>query len=400
VTSALRLTTAEVDERIEAVRAMLDRTTARLVELDADVTRRLLETASELQGATAAAWADGARRHQALWEGQLALERLLERMARERGARRSAPQWVLVRLDALLQGAFVELPRPGESGLPRLTEQTSPTVSCSVAEAFDRMSTDFDVVTQLLGAVAEAWGETTERLHHVGAVLAALDRGSEAAGHRRPNDLAPLTRAVRDAEATVRHDPLALDPDRVAQLEVRAQRLRDTAEEADRERRAESKKLVAAEQSIGAGLESLIACRVQVDAWSQKIVVPDSTVQGLDVLERDLERLDQECARARSLGIGASAEDLRHRSDRLRDEVTRLAASESTRMARRDELRGLLAAYRAKALALELAENTEIETLSQAAERALYVAPCDVDAAEGCVRELQQAILRLQKARP
>ncbi len=213
MTSSLRLTTADIDERIEAVRVVLDRTTARLVELDADVTRRLLETTSELRGATAAAWADAARRHEALWEGQLALERLLERMADERGTRRSVPQWVLVRLDALLQGPSVELPRSDEVGVPRLTEQLSPTVSCSIAEAFDRMSADFDVVTRLLAAVAQAWGETTERLRRVGAVLAELHHGDEAQGVRRPNDLDPLSRDLQNAETMVRHDPMALDPD-------------------------------------------------------------------------------------------------------------------------------------------------------------------------------------------
>ena len=398
MTSALRLTTADVDERIAAVRAVLDRTTARLVELDADVTRRLLETTQELRGATAAAWDDAARRHGELWEGQLAIERLLERLARERGTKKSAPQWVLVQLDALLQGAFVELPRPGESGLPRLTEQTAPTVSCSINEAFDRMSADFDVVTQLLSLVAEAWGETMERLHQVGAELDALDQGSQAAGLRRPNDLDPLFRSLREAEATVRHDPLSLDPDRVTQLEVRAQRLRDAAEEADQERRAEREKLVAAEHSIRTALEALAACRVQIDALSQKIVVPGATVEAISVLEQDLERLDQECAQAKNLGVGASAEELLRRGTRLRDEVTRLAAFESAKMVRRDELRGLLAAYRAKAVAVDLAENAEIETLVQAAEQALYVAPCDVDEAENGIRALQQAILRLQEA--
>ena len=89
---------------------------------------------------------------------------------------------------------------------------------------------------------------------------------------------------------------------------------------------------------------------------------------------------------------------MRRRSTRLGEEVTRLARSESTRLERRDELRGLLAAYRAKALALGLAEHSEVERLWRAAEDMLFVAPCDVDVAEDSVRELQQAIDRLQKA--
>ena len=398
MTSSLRLTTVDVDERTAAVRAVLDRTTQRLVDLDADVTRRLLETSAELRGATAVAWADAARRHEALWEGQLALERLLERIADERGTRRSAPQWVLVRIDALLQGPFVELPQAAEGGVPRLTEQMSPTVSCSVAEAFDRMSADFDVVTRLLAAVAQAWGETTDRLQQAGAMLAGLDQGNGAPGVRTPNELDSLTRAVRGAEATVRHDPLALNPDDVTELEARARRLRDAAEEADREWRAEGEKLVAAEQAIGASSAALRACRTQMGTLSEKIIVSESTLAALDVVERDLERLRQECERATSLGQGGSAEDMRRRSTRLGEEVARLARSESTRLERRDELRGLLAAYRAKALALGLAEHSEVERLWRAAEDMLFVAPCDVDVAEDSVRELQQAIDRLQKA--
>jgi hypothetical protein len=135
-----------------------------------------------------------------------------------------------------------------------------------------------------------------------------------------------------------------------------------------------------------------------MDALSEKIMVSESTIAALDVVERDLERLRQECARARSLGQGGSAEDMRRRSARLGEEVARLARSESTRLERRDELRGLLAAYRAKALALDLAENGEVERLWRAAEHVLYGAPCDVDVAERSVRELQQAIDRLQKA--
>jgi hypothetical protein len=235
-----------------------------------------------------------------------------------------------------------------------------------------------------------------ERLREVGALLAELDEGVKR-GLRRPNDLDSLTRALRDAEATARHDPLALEPDRVTQLVARARRLRDTAEEADRERRAQSEELVAAEQGIEAGLESLRACRLRVDALSEKVMVPDSTIAALDELERDLEQLRQECAQARSVGIGAPAEEMRRRSARLGDEVARLAMSESARMVRRDELRGLVTAYRAKAVAVDLAENREIEGLWRAAEEALSVAPCDVDAAERGVRELQQAILRLEK---
>jgi len=396
MSTVARLTTSAVDQRIAVLRSTLDRTTARLVDVDADVTRRLLETSQQIRGATAAAWADASRRHTALWQGQFALESLLTRVTEERGARRSAPQWVLVRLEGLLDGASVEFPRPAGNGALRLTEETTPTVACSVNEALELMSTDFDAVTEFLGAVAVVWGEFTERLHEVATVVAELEREVETAGIRRPNDLDLVARATQEAEALAREDPLMLGPEEIASLETRAQDLQARVHEASRERQASEESLQAADRSVGLGLEKLTAFRAQVEVWSEKILVLDSTSVALDALARELEGLGLECARARSLQVGPSADSLRSRGERLCEEVTQLIATEGARMARRDELRGLLEAYRAKAGALGLAENREIEAQCAAALETLYVAPCNVEEAEHRVTELQRAIRRLQ----
>jgi hypothetical protein len=392
-----RLTTPLVDQRIEAFRSTLERTTARLVELDADVTRRLLETSQQIRGATATAWADASQRHRALWEGQLALEHLLTRMTEERGPRRSAPQWVLIQLDALLDGASVEVPRPPESGAPRLTEQATPTNACSIADALGQMSADFDVVTGLLATVANAWGELQGRLHELAAGVADQEREIESAGARRPNDLDHLVRDIGNAEDAVREDPISFGPDEIAGLEARAEQVRIVVHEASRERRANEHKLEAAERSIGLGLEQLAACRLQLQAWSDRIVISDATKEALEALAQELERLRLECAQARSLGVGSRAEELSRRGEGLRSEVTRVASLQSTRMERRDELRGLLGAYRAKADALGFAENGEVDALHAAALEALYVAPCDVEEAERYVMDLQRTIGRLQE---
>ena len=75
-----------IDERIAKIRTVLDRATGNLVELDADVTRRLLESSTSLRGVTAESWADASRRHAELWRGQFALESVLTQIA-EREAR-------------------------------------------------------------------------------------------------------------------------------------------------------------------------------------------------------------------------------------------------------------------------------------------------------------------------
>ena len=64
-----KVTLREIDRRIEDIRSLLDVTTGRLVELDADVTRQLLESSTSLRGVTADTWADASSRHAALWRG-------------------------------------------------------------------------------------------------------------------------------------------------------------------------------------------------------------------------------------------------------------------------------------------------------------------------------------------
>src|SRR5208283_4803994 len=141
-----------------------------------DVTRRLLETSHELRGASAEAWADASLRHAAMWKSQLALESLLTQITDERGSRRSASPAALARLAALLGGASVQLPRPPESGPPRLTDDATPSVACSVAQVFEQMSADFAVVTEFVGSVARAWGELTDRLDDLAALMLELEK--------------------------------------------------------------------------------------------------------------------------------------------------------------------------------------------------------------------------------
>jgi hypothetical protein len=67
---------------------------------------------------------------------------------------------------------------------------------------------------------------------------------------------------------------------------------------------------------------------------------------------------------------------------------------------RRDELRGLLDAYRARAARLGAAEDTELETGYELARDLLWTAPCDLAAAAGAVTGYQQAVLALSGRGP
>jgi hypothetical protein len=73
-------------------------------------------------------------------------------------------------------------------------------------------------------------------------------------------------------------------------------------------------------------------------------------------------------------------------------EAKRVADANAAPVARRNELRGLLDAYRAKGLAYGRDEDGRLERMHAAAKQALYTAPCALDEAERLVREYIGAV--------
>src|SRR5947209_1810462 len=78
----------------------------------------------------------------------------------------------------------------------------------------------------------------------------------------------------------------------------------------------------------------------------------------------------------------------------------RVVDANAAPVAHRNELRGLLDAFRAKAGARGLDEDPDLDRLYAAAKDALYTAPCDLPAAESMVREYVKAVNAGQEGRP
>jgi hypothetical protein len=68
------------------------------------------------------------------------------------------------------------------------------------------------------------------------------------------------------------------------------------------------------------------------------------------------------------------------------------AARNAALLAERNELRGRLDAYRAKALRRGLGESGDLWSLADAARDVLYTAPCDLAAARAAVNAYQDAL--------
>jgi hypothetical protein len=372
---------------------MLDRTSASLVDLDADVTRRLLEQSIGLRGATSEGWRKVVARHADLWTCQLALEKVLASIDQARGTRAAPGQTVLVEVDRLLTGLCVEVPEPSERDRPSLTGARGGPSRCTIEDALDRMNVDYDEVSAFLKRVADVWGVYSERLDRVGVEVSQLNERVRDGGMRPTNQLRAIEDELAEARALALEDPASFTPHSIDALDEHIARARATVDEAVRGREARIKGLADADSAVQACRSAVVACRDELQGLAEEVLVRDSSWAALDAAVDGVDALRTEYERAAQLGNDAAAASIRRRAVSLRGDLEHLASTEGVRRQRRDELRGLLGAYRAKAVAVGLAEDLAIDDMYQAARVELYSSPCDLDASEQRVAGLRGAIL-------
>lgn len=387
-----RLTVHDVDQRVADLRAVLDRASASLLELDADVTRQLLEQSTVLRGATAEAWRDAAARHAGLWSNQLAIEKVFVRMTEQRGTRKAPSQGVLVCVDELLTGDWVEVPRDPERDRPSLTGSEGAMSRCSIEAALERMNGDYETVSACLTKVANVWADCTDRLERLDKEVSELVVRVQDLGMRPTNQLRSIEDSVADAHGLAREDPLSFDPQSVVVLEERVVRARVTVDQAVRGREVRTEQLADADQVVQACLAAVHAGQAELDAMAEKVVVREDARATVDALANEIVQLRTEQENAAEMGNHLASGRIRLRGEGIQRELGHLLEEERTRAGRRDELRGLLGAYLAKAQAAGLAENLDVDEAYVAALDELYVAPCDLERSERLVSEFGSVI--------
>jgi hypothetical protein len=389
-------TLVAVDRRIAELRATVERIAQNLVELDADVTRQMLDASDSLAGLTADRWLDAQRRLSSLWQGQLALADVSERVVDERGSRSSPSRAALGRLTNLLDGPSVSVARPDA---PRaLTEGTAPTDTLAVAEVIARMSRDYDSVTALLSEVAAVWTVIVPRLGALEATVAELEAAADAAAVRRPNDLASARRAIGEAGDLARSDPLAVSDDVLTAIGTMVERASTSLRASLAARHELQGDLTATRASLQECAGALGRARATGAEVAARILRPDGEGSALGRLGTVIDELQHELAEASRLADTSPADATRVlrtvvvRTAGLRDQIDELDASALAALATRDELRGRLDAYRAKAQALGRAEDLELDRLYVGARGVLYSAPCDLVEADALVTAYQRSI--------
>jgi hypothetical protein len=401
------LTRDQAGAAVKAAVAERDAIQANLLELDSSFGKQLL-TGAELTGDTKRRWDATAGTLATLWQVYSAYSAVVDQAA-EAATRHLGPR-ELAALTALLTGRSVQL-ASGPAPLAGRDLADSGREDLTLATAVARMRGAFAAVTEVAAAAEQVWTEVAGRLEGAGAELArAASLAATLGDEALTGNLAAVQDKLARLRDTLNSDPLALwlgrsGPGGTAVDTSGADRLQEeVAAAATRvdelvRLRDDARQRIAGVTAAAAAARS--AREDAVAAWQQAAVkiaagaLPPEPA-GLADLSARLAGLD-------SLLAGSRWTRLASELDLLDRELTTATAAfnEAERavvaaMAKRDELRGLLGAYKAKAARLGAVEDPGLAERYDQARDLLWTAPCDLAAAAAAVAGYQQAVLGVQ----
>jgi len=401
------LTKERAPSVVQAAVAERDAIQANLLELDGSFGKRLLEGAA-LTGETKRRWDATAVSLATLWQTYSAYSAVVDQAA-EAVAGHLGPR-ELTRISTLLSGPSIEL-SSGPAPLAGRDLADSGREDLTLVAAVTRMRRSFGDVTAVVSAAEQVWNEMTSRLDTVAAELARVTPHAASLGDEAlTGNLAAAESELARLRGALASDPLSLwqggpGPktgqvdtsgadrltERVGAAATRVNelvRLRDDAQQ----RIAEVKTAAATARA---------ACEDAAAAWQRaadKIAAAALPAEppGFADLSARLADLDALLAAGRWTRL-ASELDLIERE--LAEATTKFRDAERTLVgviSRRDELRGLLGAYQAKAARLGAVEDPVLTERYDRARGLLWTAPCDLAAAADAVTGYQQAVLALR----
>jgi hypothetical protein len=386
---------AQLDELLRRYGDAEQRIAVNLVELEGRPTFGLLQTtawrgiSAEQIGPSVAVVAN-------LWRSFQSFRDLLAQARSRRGTGRRLDDTARQSLEVLLSGPSIlvdvtQLPAEERTLLGPTEHETWRTPE----QILTQMSADYDQVSNAVGAVEAAWRD----------LVPALDRANTAvAASSLTNSADPALATVRDQIAAIERalvdDPLGLSASTLAQLDAAVSIARERSERQAGATAARQAGLEQADRMLSAMRADIAGARAARGEAEAKIagvaglVDPpdDARVEDLASQLTNLRTTNDPAALARLDGWLARAEDL----------VTQVATATRTNRApleRRDEQRGLLSGYQAKAAASGLLEDDRVTALIRAAEQELYRAPTDLERAAQLVQELGRALRAARGAR-
>jgi hypothetical protein len=385
---AATFTKQQAAEAVAAARNERDSIQANLLDLDGSFGKRLLAGAA-LTGTTRQRWESAASTLAALWNLYEAYSAVIDGAA-EALAKRPG-QRELAQITALLTGRSVEVDR-GPAPLARRDVADAGREQLTLATARARMRGAFTEVTGVVSAAEQAWNDVAGTLD---AAAGDLNRIEVQGDQDLSREVAEVRAELDRLRGLLNTDPLGdqVNPAAAGRLRDRAAavaaRSADLARLRDGARQRVAAVITAAAAAHAAREDAAAACaRV-----AEKITaVPPVPADRTDLSAR-IAALDTLLAAGRWTRLSSELDllerDLASATSDFRDTERTVAAL----LSRRDELRGLLDAYKAKAARLGAAEDPTLAARYDQARELLWTAPCDLNAAADAVNRFQQAVL-------
>ena len=397
---AMVMTREQAAAAVAAATAERDGIQENLLDLDGSFGKRLLDGAT-LTGVSKQRWEAAGADLAAVWEIFAAYAAVVDRAAEllARARRTGSPE--LTEITTLLTGPSAVLTRaPVPLAQRDLTDRGRSDLTLAAAVA--AMKHAFASVTKVAAAAECVWNETADGLTEIASALDAATK--QAAGLSDAAVTGALAAAgaelgrLREVLST---DPLALwqqgrvDTGRLERLRAQAAVAVTRAGELARVRADAQRRIAAAQAAVAAAAAAghdATAARERAAAKIAVLPPPPAQTAGLDVRAAILDTLRAEGRWTRlAAELDAIETEAATAEQRYRD-AERVA---TVLLGRRDELRGLLDAYQAKAARLGAAEDAALTARYQQARELLWTAPCDLAAASAAVTGYQQAILAL-----
>lgn len=248
-----------------------------------------------------------------------------------------------------------------------------------------------------VAAIAGAARRAVDRIDAARAAFADLMVRAGAVGADDDVELTSVRDAIERVTTAVAADPAAAGG--LGDLDDRLAAARDRVEALERSHRELPGLLTRAvsrlheiEQVVARGAESLAQTRQKIASPAGLIAPVPSGPSGDRALGPRLDRIRAQAASGPEEAAFASLTAWQHEADEVLADAKRVAAANAAPLGRRNELRGLLDAYRAKAAASGGGEDGGLTRLHAAAEDVLYTAPCDLDRAEALMRDYVVAV--------
>lgn len=390
-----------------AATAERDGIQANLLDLDKSFGKRLLAGAT-LTGESKRRWAAAAADLATLWEIFPVYAAVVDRVAGMLAATRHPSDSQLAEITALLSGTSVSLTH-GLVPLDQRDLTDSRRTGLTLAAAVQEMKSAFARVAEVTAAAESVWNEIGGGLSEIATELSTAQQQASGLGDDQ------LTAALAAAQAelgrlrdTVNSDPLALwqgrvDASRLDLLRKRAGELAGRAGDLAQLRDETQQRIAAATAAVTAAAAARQDAATARDRAAAQVAAPVLPPQPAEMagLDGRLATLDKLRAAGQWGQLASELSIIETEASAAGQHYRDAGQAALALLDKRDELRGMLDAYQAKAQRLGAAEDAEVTASYQQAHDLLWTVPCDLRAAAAAVIHHKEATLaRSEPERP